>query len=164
MQAKQILNDESVFELLFYKHMERMAEAALSAELATDTSREAQSLREVLLGLAREACTWVNENLEASGASGEAEGANSVNCSNVTNIAEFAKEKGAEFIVTNLLYGNVTTETLSLAAQLRPIVIDMQEYLRNANTIIKPNDTHREAWVTEYISPANRCYVCRATR
>ena len=162
-QANQILNEASALELLFYKHMQRMAEAALSEELLSDTSREAQSLHEVLVGLSREACTWVSEREEASGMGSEIEGVNSVNCSNMTDVVEFAKEKAIEFITTNFLFGNATTDTLSLAAQFRPLVFNMHMYLRNQNVDIKLNDTYRQAWVTENISPANRCYVCKAT-
>ena len=167
MQIVQILNrlEEKDDELLFYEHMQTVAEAAMSEELSSDTSRPAQALREVLDGLAKAACTWASESMgtgmEGSGFEMEDQ-ENSMNCSNTTDIVRYAREKELDFIFTKMHGMRISTDTLSLALRLRPIYNKTRFYLRDQRPDVQPDTRHKKAWVTQNISPANRCYVCRA--
>lgn len=137
--------------------MQSVAEAALSAESHSDNSREGQAFREVMSEIAREACTWIT-GLEGSGME-----STSVNCSNLTDIVRFTWQKEVDFIMSSFPDMNISTNTLSLSLRLRPILLDMQDYLRsNSMETIQPDEEYRRAWVTQNISPANRCLLCRA--
>ena len=173
-QIVQILNrlQEKDELLLFYEHMQTVAEAALSEELSYDSSHPAQALREVLEGLARAACTWASEeeNAETEEEDAQTEGSGSdfgseesrVDCNNMTDIVRYAREKEIDFIFSKMQDVNVSRETLSLALRLRPTVNKTQFYLRNEQPDIQPDAQHKKDWVTRNISPANRCYVCQA--
>ena len=175
VMIQRILNTEMKDdELLFYEYLERMAEAALSMELESDYSREAQALREVLVGVAKDACTWVTDTVEPDEPLNgtETEGSesgipdsvmNGVNCSNTTDILRFARAKEIDFINERFPDTNISVDTLSLALRLRPVAIDMRIYLRSVigNNIVPGSREDKQAWVTRNISPCNLCYVCR---
>lgn len=176
VMIQNILNTERKNdEVLFYENMKTMAEAALAVELQSDYSREARALQEVLVGVAKDACMWVSEftdtvapaeNLDITVAEGSGSDipevqTNGVNCSNTSDIVRFAHEKEIKFINDRFPDTNISTDTLSLALRLRPLVIDMRVYLRDVIGNIVPGSLEdKQAWVTRNISPLNRCFIC----
>lgn len=140
-----------------------MAEAALSVEMYADNDIDTRALHELLSLLARDACMWATNTTWGSGEGNLATGKDT-DCMNTTDILRFARQKVAEIYFPDILSMNTSLETFAIAQRLQSIIITMKISLRDWSNIngvsIMPR---QESWVTENVSPINRCYVCTHT-
>ena len=147
-------------ELKFYENLEAVAKAAKSRTLRRDESEAAKALKEVLIGLAKDACTWTtNNNIQHTAGSGFE--ANSVDCNNVTDILRFARQQETDFLTRHLPYPAFGYDAVSLSLRMRPIITSTLSYVRDRSTNLQLGSLgERQAWVVRHVSQRHHCFVC----
>ena len=161
IQVRDILSGKMKGEeLKFYENLEAVAKAAKAGTLRREDRLAAKALKEVLAGLAKDACTWVTENANQH-TQGSGFGETSVDCDNVTDILRFARQQETDFLVREMSNPPFGYDALSLSLRLRPVVTEMLSYLRSKSSRLQPGSPgERQAWVVRQISPRNHCFVC----
>ena len=148
-------------ELKFYEDLEAVARAAKASEIRKAGVRAGKLLKEILSGLAKDACIWASGRPETQGSGVGTTEESPVDCENVTDILRFARQQEADFIIREIRDPPLGVDGLSTSLRLRPIITSMLSHLRSKSSDLQPGSQgERQAWVVRRITPRNRCYIC----